>query len=217
MDCVALGLEHSADDFPDSLIVFDDQDGLAALGQRLRVIDRNTRFADVFPGSRQIELDRGALTDLAVNRDVPARLLDEAIDHGQAQPAAAAVGLGGKEGIERPCDDFGRHAGDGVADRHQHILAGLHVGVGGGIGPVEMGIRRLDGEPAAVGHGVTGVDGEVQQRIFQLCLVDHGVPLPTAEHGFDLDVLAQGALQQFGNIGHRPVDVGWPGTERLAA
>ena len=49
---------------------------------------------------RQINLDRRALAELAVDLDVAAGLLDEAIDLRQAKPGAVTDFLGGEERLE---------------------------------------------------------------------------------------------------------------------
>ena len=60
---------------------------------------------------------------LAVERHVPARLLDEAVDHREAKPAARAHLLGGEEGLEGALLHLLGHARAGVSDRDEHIPA----------------------------------------------------------------------------------------------
>ena len=43
------------------------------------------RRLDLAAGGRQIEFDRSAVADLAVDPDVSAGLFDEAVDHAQAE------------------------------------------------------------------------------------------------------------------------------------
>ena len=57
--------------------------------------------------ARQVDLDRRALPDLAVDLHVAAGLLDEAEDLAEAQAGALADLLGGEERIERPRRDLG--------------------------------------------------------------------------------------------------------------
>jgi len=42
------------------------------------------------------------------------------------------------------------------------------VDMAAGVGDVQLDIGRLDGDAAAAGHGVAGVNGEVQQDLLQL-------------------------------------------------
>ena len=71
----------------------------------------------------QIKLHRGARAGLAVDLDVPARLLDEAVHHGEAQAGTLADLLGGEERLEHAVQHLLAHAAAGVGDRDQHILA----------------------------------------------------------------------------------------------
>ena len=48
-------------------------------------------------------------------------------------------------------------------------------------------------QPSAVGHGVAGVDGEVEDRVFELVHVDGDLPQSAREHGFDGDRFADGS------------------------
>ena len=48
----------------------------------------------------QVDLERRARPDLAVHADVPAGLLDDAVDSGQPQPGPLARPLGGEERLE---------------------------------------------------------------------------------------------------------------------
>ena len=51
--------------------------------------------------ARQVELDRRALAELAVDLGMALGLAGEAVDHREAQPRALADRLGGEEGLER--------------------------------------------------------------------------------------------------------------------
>src|SRR5262249_33953467 len=78
--------------------------------------------------ARQIQLDRGAVSLLAVDIDVSTRLLDETVDHPEA--GALADPLGGKERIEDLVADARGNAAAGIAHRDHHIVAGTNLGVG---------------------------------------------------------------------------------------
>ena len=96
-----------------------------------------------------------------------------------------------------------------VGHRQQDVLArGKSVlAVGRDIGFVEIGVRRLDGQAAAIGHRVAGVDGEVEDRVFELIGIDRDLPQAACEHGLDGDGLADRPAQQFRHALHQPVDV----------
>jgi hypothetical protein len=81
---------------------------------------------------------------------VPARLLDEAVDHGEAKPRALADLLGGEEGLERARHRLLAHPTAGVGHADRDILARHHLRILRDIAPVEMGVGGLDGELAAL-------------------------------------------------------------------
>ena len=61
---------------------------------------------------------------LAVAEDVAAGLLDDAIDHRQAEAGAFPDFLGGEEGLENLGADLGGNAVAGVLNLDQHIVRG---------------------------------------------------------------------------------------------
>src|SRR5262249_36513094 len=96
-------------------VVLDHQDGLAAaFGQS----GRHTYGIAValLAGARQVDLDGRAVTFLAVDLDVAARLLDQPVDHAEAETGALADLLGGEERLEHLVHDGGGNAAAGVAD-----------------------------------------------------------------------------------------------------
>ena len=76
--------------------------------------------------ARQIDLERGALADLALHRDEAAGLLDDAVDGRKTKARAVADRLGGEERLENLGLVFRRDADAGVGDFDQHIVAGRH-------------------------------------------------------------------------------------------
>jgi hypothetical protein len=77
-------------------------------------------------------------------------------------------------------------------------------------------LGRLDRQLAARRHRVARVDREVEERAFELIGVRQGLPQPGAEDGFDLDRLAQRAVQQIRHAADQPVNVDRTRRERLA-
>ena len=71
-------------------IVLDHQDDFAAIAGAHRFERRALDLLGVADEARQINLDRGAGAGLAIDLDVAARLLDEAVDLAQAEPGALA-------------------------------------------------------------------------------------------------------------------------------
>ena len=127
-------------------------------------------------------------------------LLDDAIDGGQAQAGAAVQFLGGEERLENPAQVLRRDAAAGVAEGQADVAARGRLGVlmrGGGIQGDGGG---FDAEPAAAGHGVAGIDGQIEQD-----LLDHAqVGLDGGKAGGEIhlqgDVLAQDAAEHLGDV-----------------
>ena len=94
--------------------------------------------------ARQIDLDRRAFADLAVDLHVAARLLDEAVDLRKPKPGAVPDVLGREERIEGFCLHVRRHSASVVGHGQHHILAGQHLGLGRGILFIEMDVRGFD-------------------------------------------------------------------------
>ena len=78
-------------------------------------------------------------------------------------------------------------------------------------------IGGADRQQAAVGHRVAGVDGDVEQRGFELGAVGLDRAGVGREDRPDLDPLAQRAVEQVGHAADQLVDVDDLGAERLAA
>ena len=73
-----------------------------------------------------------------------------------------------KKGSKMCCLGGGTHADAGVGHGEQDVEAGLDfaVAVGNFLGQLNGG--ALNGEPSAVGHGVTGVDDQIHQDLLEL-------------------------------------------------
>ena len=112
---------------------------------------------------------------------------------------------------------IGIHAGAGVGHGQQHVGPRSRGEVLRGVRLVELGVAGLDGEPAAVGHRVARVDGEVDDHLLDLA----GVRLHRAEPGpecrAELDVLTDQAPQQLFQVRDEHVQVQHLGRQHLLA
>ena len=78
-------------------------------------------------------------------------------------------------------------------------------------------VGGLDGEPAALGHGVAGVDAEVEERVLELVGVDQRRPEARRAATTSTRRRADGAADQLLHAARRArLSVGRPGLERLA-
>jgi len=84
-----------------------------------------------------------------------------------------------------------------------------------------VGVRRLDRQPAGggavPGHGVAGVDGQVEQGVFQPVRVGADQPEAAADHKFQRHGLAQGAAQHLLHAHQQARRLQRLGRKRLAA
>ena len=200
----------------DISIVFHEEDHLAAAAPRPR------RFGQpdclhIPEMARQVEPHRRALTGLAIDRAMPARLLDKAIDLRQPEPGALPGLLGREKGLERLLAHLGAHAAASVADRDHHILPRRQLLMSGGVGLVEQGVCGLDCQLSPAGHRVPRVDRQIEERMLELVGVYQHRPQTAGQHGLGLDLLAQSAAQEIRHPGDQPVDLERFRVERLAA
>src|SRR5262249_3216338 len=140
-DGVAELTQHLDGVSPHCLVVLDDEDASAAMRKTRRSLRRTGRHrAFRLDGARQIKLDRGTVPGPAVYLDVPLRLLDEAVDHAETEPAALADALGREERLEGARGDLLRHSGAGVGHRQHDVLSRLQLVVLRRVGLVEIDI-----------------------------------------------------------------------------
>jgi hypothetical protein len=103
---------------------------------------------------------------LALDVDLAARLLGEAVDLAEAQARALVDRLGGEERFEDLHQRLGRHAGAVVGD-----VDGDEGAAGGGMatdGGHAAGVARRDPDRPAARHRVPGVDDHVEDRGVEL-------------------------------------------------
>jgi len=119
----------------------------------------------------------------AVYPEAAARLIDDPRRGGEAQTNPLSLGFGGKERLKHPSADFIGHSGSGIPDHDLQFRAG----VGRHFGRHRTGGQ---GQFPTIRHGVSSVDHEVDQDLFEL----HGIHLDVAgvggEVGPDPDVFS---------------------------
>ena len=76
--------------------------------------------------ARQTDLECGALAGETVDKHEPAGLLDDAVDHREAEPGAGARLLGRKERVEDAREVVLGDADAGVGDLDDDIIPGRH-------------------------------------------------------------------------------------------
>jgi hypothetical protein len=212
---VAVTGKDATGHFTQRRFVFDQEHQLAAAA--LAAVRRLFFSCRGLVGNRQQDGDGGPDSGFGVDPHVPAGLRDDAVDDGQAQARPLALGLGGEERLERMVGDLRRHPRAVVADLHSRVTARRQVGVRGRVRLVYVDVAGLDDQPAASGHGVAGVDGQVDQDLLDMTLVSQDVSQVGGEAGDQLDVLAERPLQQLEDVGDRYVEVQHARLHHLAA
>ena len=141
------------------------------------------------------------MTRRAVAGDPAPVILDDAVNHGQAQAGAGTDALGRKKGIEDALEGRLVHTGPGIGDLQHDIRSGRRLGRA----PVVLARRGHGGanrQASPIRHGVRGVDPDVQYDLLDLI----GIHLDRHEvHGqvfFDRDHLGDGARQDVKGLVH---------------
>ena len=172
VDVVAVAGQDPVPELAEALLVLDQQDGLAVpplvLGRGGR---HPARERGGLVAGRDQHGEGGPKPRLGVDLHGPAGLGDDAVDRGQPEAGAVALGLGGEEGLEGAVDGGLVHAGAGVGDTQPDVTARPQAGPGLGVGGVGLQVAGLDAELPAARHGVAGVDGQVHQHLFELAPV----------------------------------------------
>ena len=165
--------------------------------------------------ARQIDPEHRARADLAFSKDVAAGLLDDAVHRGQAKPCPLADLLGGEERIENLVDDLRRDARAGVGDFDQHVVGGRHALVAIRRAFLRGDVGGAHRELAAIRHGVARVDREIDDHLLELGDVGLHRPQVAAEHGFQLNLLADQTAQQHVELGNHVIEIEHLGPQRL--
>src|SRR6185437_4672503 len=151
----------------------------------------------------KVKPDRGAFAGLADDIDIAAHLAHQPVHLGKPEAGALARRLGGEEGVEGARDHFGRHAGSGIADRHQHAPF------------VDWVAGRGDGERSAVRHRVAGIDAEVEDADLELIAVGDHDRRARVELHLDRYAGAERLVEEFVHVPDRAIDVDRAGRKLL--
>ena len=199
---VAVDRENAADHFAQDEVGFDEQHGLGATCDRQRGQGGRHRLLGL-RGFRQENFQRRAGTGQALHGDVPVVLRHDVLHHRETE--AGARGLGGEERLEHSPARCVVHAVSGIGHLQRRITPRTHFQVGAILGFSRAVVERAQRELAAVGHGVTRVDREIQDGVFKLSRIGIHRPNARRQHSFNLDGLANGALDEIGHAAYHGV------------
>ena len=150
-------------------------------------------------GTRQVDLHRRAGAGFAGKPHRAAELRRHAVDLRKPEATALADRLGGEERLERVLHDIAGHADTGIDHRDPHVVARIECVQPSGF--VSIHISRCDAQLTAIGHRVSGVDGEVENDKLELRGITRRRPEVGRQIGLDLHESAEAALQQFTHAG----------------
>ena len=221
-DLVSVAGQDPVSHLPQALFVFDEEDRLAAAGDR-----RHSHL----PGRGGCPLGRdgqrpdrgqqrahgGTEPGLGVDLGVSARLGDDAVDRREPQPGALALGLSAVERLEHPGQHRAVHARARVRYTQPDVAARDHSRPAGRVFLIRVHIASLNHKISAAGHGVTRIDREVHQDLLKLAGI--GLNLPQAAGRIDDqgDLLAEGAAEQLLDATDDLVDVEYIQVHNVAA
>lgn len=167
--------------------------------------------------ARQVDREFCALSGRGIGEDIPAGLFDDAIDRRQAKPGSRTDLLGGKKRLENLVDHFVRNTGAGILHLEQRVIAVgdafifLQPGISG------IDVAGADRQRAATVHGVTGVDGKIDDHLLELSLVGLHQPQIAAMIEFKFDICADQPPQQIGRFAQHLGHIENLGLQRLLA
>src|SRR6476619_6006014 len=138
--------------------------------------------------------------------DVSAALFDDAIDHRQSEPGAFADLFGGEKRLEDASLCFRVHSTARVMDAQSDIRADVSASMLIDIDLIELYIGCLDRQCAAVRHGISGIERQIQYHLFDL----HRIGLNLADRPRcidDCDGLADQSAQHGHEIGDDCIEI----------
>src|SRR5207244_11484755 len=132
--------------------------------------DKRRRCGDRLAGCIhlwQVNFERGALGRFAVDPDVAFTLFDDAVDCRESE-AGTLQPFGGEERLEDVGLCLRVHPYAGITDGEHDIFTRLYRAMEAGIIFIQRDVSGLDGEPAALRHGITGISRQIHYDLVDL-------------------------------------------------
>src|ERR1039457_5660869 len=163
-DLVAELLQQAGADLHDLRLVVYDQNGP---GTMLKDRHGGLVLRDLALGRRKKKREGRAFSHLALNPDKTRVVLDDAVDRSESQPRSLSRVFGREEGFEDPPHGLGVHSGSRVGDDEFRVEAWWNADEGS-IRVRELRVLGVQEKVATLGHGLPGVDKQVQHYLFEL-------------------------------------------------
>ena len=139
-----------------------------------------------------------ALVELALDADEPVQLLDRSVDAAETQSGAFADLFRSEERVESSRLRAFVHSDAGISHPENDVPSWRrsHWGQVRNLVWQNLDVLRFDEHPAAAGHAITGIRGEVEQNLFKLHRIDLDWIQICGQPGFDGDVYPDDSLQE---------------------
>jgi len=205
-DVIAAGLESFANELADGILVLDEEDGFGPAGGGEGKRSGAVGFRRAID-TGEINGEDGTAAELALDEDVTAALLDDAVNGGKAEASAFAFFFRGEEGLEDAGLGFAVHALAVVADGDHDVGAVFDESIFRAVGIVEGDAGGANADFPAVRHGVFGVDDEIHDDLFELSGIGAGAADGGGETGGEFDIFADQRAQETFHVRDDSVDV----------
>ena len=167
--------------------------------------------------ARQEDRECRALVQFAVDGDVTAGLLDDAVHRRKTEARALSDRLGGEERIEDFADMLLGDAAALIGDIDAHIIVRRHDRGAEGGGLRHALVRGANGNGAALGHRVARIHDEIHDRVRKLRFIGVDGPQVRRVLQLDLNAFADEAAEQLMHFGDGAVQRQHLGLHRLLA
>src|SRR5580693_768853 len=204
---VSLRLQGFTDQLAHRFFVLDQQHGFRAAVLRQRSSQRTHGFQGIF-NPRQIDPEGRALPRFALNQDIAATLLDDAVHGRKSQSSTFSFLLGGEKWLEDAQLGFFVHALAGISYREHDVKTRVNVGVfAANVLMVQSGVGALNSDFSTIRHGVFGIDHQIHEDLLDLAGIGAGSAEIGCELRLQLDVLSDQRTQQALYLLHDEVQV----------
>src|SRR5690606_5521499 len=132
----------------------------------LALAGHGRRDATVHDG--EIDLEASAFAQGTLDVQIASALLNDAIHRGKPEARALAHLFGGEKWFENTPEGLLAHANARVSDAQHRVATLRHSGESGWVSRVHANAFGSKGELAAFGHGISSIDRQVQEHLFQL-------------------------------------------------
>src|SRR5690348_3357094 len=119
----------------------------------------------------EINLKGRAASECALHPNVSVTLLDNAVDGCQTQPSSFAPFLGREEWLKHMCERGRVHANPRVSHGQANIRTFSGAWMTSGVDLIQDWVTGLNFEFAARWHGITSIDGQIHDDLFDLTLI----------------------------------------------